>query len=111
MYSRPILASLDSCHLVILETQDREIQVSIGEVVSGCDRAVELRDFFQAKILNVELGSFILVLRSDRDVFDLCHRNLLFARRIYRFLLNTTGLVPLYSWKPIRRPDRKRVSQ
>src|SRR5258707_534701 len=82
MYSRPILAALDSCDLVVLETQDREIQVSIGQVVSGCDRAVELRDFFQAKGLNVELGSFILVLRSDRDVFDLCHGNLLYARRI-----------------------------
>src|SRR5213592_1324132 len=68
------LAPLDPGHLVVLEVEDRQVEVAVAEVVTRGTRAVDPGDLLHAEYLDVELRGRVDVLGRDGDVLDLWHR-------------------------------------
>src|SRR5215813_2559625 len=73
----PVLATLGPGDFVVLEFQDGEVDIAIGEVVAARVRIVDTADLLQAEHVDVELGGRIGVLGRNRDVPDLRHGGLL----------------------------------
>src|SRR3989454_1571556 len=73
MDAAPVLAALDASHRVVLEVEDRQIEVAVAQVVTPGARTVDLRDLLHAEHLDVELGRLVHVLGREGDVLDLRH--------------------------------------
>src|SRR2546426_1863143 len=73
MDAAPVLAALDACHRIVLEVEDRQIEVAVAQVVAPGVRAVDLRDLLHAEHLDVELGRLVHILGREGDVLDLRH--------------------------------------
>src|SRR3989454_7613145 len=73
MDAAPVLAALDASHRVVLEVEDRQIEVAVAQIVAPGARTVDLRDFLHAEHLDVELGRLVHVLGREGDVLDLRH--------------------------------------
>src|SRR2546425_6904724 len=69
----PAGAALDPGDRVILEVEDREVDVAVAQVVTPGARAVDLRDLLHAEHVDVELRSRVHVLGREGDVLDLRH--------------------------------------
>src|SRR5438132_6658285 len=69
----PPRAPLDAGHRVVLEVQDREVEVAVGQVVATGALAVHLSDFLHAEHVDVELRGRVDVLARNGDVLDLRH--------------------------------------
>jgi hypothetical protein len=67
------LPSLDARQGVALDVQDRDIDVAIGEKVTGDALVLQPLHHLQAEVLDVKILSRFFVLRLDRDVPDSCH--------------------------------------
>src|SRR5256884_4698709 len=67
------LATLDPGHLVVLEVEDRQVEVAVAQVVARGTRAVDPGDLLHAEHLDVELRGLLHVLGRDGDVLDLRH--------------------------------------
>ena len=70
MNAAPALASLGARQGVVLEVQDRDIDVAIGEKVAGDALVLQLLHHLQTEVLDVEILGRLFVLRLDRDVPD-----------------------------------------
>src|SRR5206468_6756931 len=73
MDAAPALAALDASHRVVLEVEDRQIEVAVAQVVAPGARAVDLRDLLHAEHVDVELRGLVDILGREGDVFDLRH--------------------------------------
>src|SRR5262249_44206266 len=60
-----------------LEVEDRQVEVTIGQVVAPRRRAVDAADLLHPEDVDVELGRLVNVLGRQRDVLDLGHAVLL----------------------------------
>jgi len=69
----PVLAALDAGHRVVLELQDGQVEVAVGEVVAAGVRIVDPADLLHAEHVDVELCRRLGILRGQRDVLDLRH--------------------------------------
>src|SRR5262249_2693951 len=69
----PARSPLDSGDRIVLEVQDRQIDVTVAQVVAPGGRAVELRDLLHAEHVDVELRGLVHVLGREGDVLDLRH--------------------------------------
>src|SRR5437870_7101591 len=67
------LATFDPGHLVVLEVEDRQVEVAVAQVVARGTRAVDPGDLLHAEHLDVELRGLLHVLGRDGDVLDLRH--------------------------------------
>src|SRR5215831_12605078 len=77
MDAAPALAALDPRDVVVLEVEDREVDVPIAQVVTPGARAVDLADLLHAEHVDVELRGSVNILGRQRDVLDLGHGDLL----------------------------------
>src|SRR5262245_6639028 len=68
------LAALAAGRRVILEVEDSEADVAVGEEDAARAGIVHLADFLHAERLDVELRGLLDVLGRQRDVLDLRHR-------------------------------------
>src|SRR5262249_39600462 len=73
MDAGPVLAALDTRHRVVLELEDGEVQIAVGEVETARVRVVDLAHFFHAEHVDVELRGGVGVGGGERDVLDLRH--------------------------------------
>src|SRR5262245_58098422 len=73
MDAGPALATLDSGDLVVLELQDGEVDVAVGEVVAARVGILDAADLLQTEHVDIELGGCVGVLGRNRDVPDLRH--------------------------------------
>src|SRR5262245_59192148 len=69
----PASAALHASDRVVLEVEDRQVEVAVAEVVTPGARAVELRDLLHAEHVDVELRGLVHVLGREGDVLDLRH--------------------------------------
>src|SRR5262245_42576404 len=69
----PVLAALDSGHGVVLEVENRQVDVAVAQVTAPGARAVDLGDLLHAEHVDVELGGPVHVLGREGDVLDLRH--------------------------------------
>src|SRR5215467_15088950 len=69
----PRLSSLDAGCGVVLEVEDCQVDVAVGEEAAASSRIVDLADLFHAEHLDVEPGGPFHVLGRERDVLDLGH--------------------------------------
>ena len=58
--------------VVVLELEDREVYVTVAQVIALRGRRIDLTNFFQAEALNVELLRRLQVSCADRDVPNSC---------------------------------------
>src|SRR5262245_10273098 len=73
MDTAPARAALDAGDRVVLEVQDRQVQVAVAEVIAAGAWAVDLRDLLHAEHVDVELRGLVHVLGREGDVLDLRH--------------------------------------
>src|SRR5206468_4011524 len=73
MDAGPVLAPLDAGHLVVLELEDGEVDLAVGQVVAAGVRIVDAADLLQSEHVDVELRGRVGILRGQRDVPDLRH--------------------------------------
>src|SRR5262252_3092443 len=73
MDAAPARAALDAGDRVVLEVQDRQVQVAVAEVIAAGAWAVDLRDLLHAEHVDVELRGLVYVLGREGDVLDLRH--------------------------------------
>src|SRR5262245_50811860 len=73
MDAAPVFPALHAGHRVVLEVQDGQIDVAVGEIVAAGARAVDLADLLHPEHFDVELRRLVHVLGRDRDVLDLGH--------------------------------------
>ena len=66
-------AALDAGDRVVLEVEDRQVQIAVAQVVAGGPRAVDPAYLLHAEHVDVELGGRVHVLGRDGDVLDLRH--------------------------------------
>src|SRR5687767_14658218 len=76
MDAAPALAALGARDDVVLEAQDGEIDVAVGEEITGGALAVELSHHLQSEVLHVEPLGCLFVLGLNRDMSDACHGRL-----------------------------------
>src|SRR5262245_37319154 len=69
----PASAALHASDRVVLEVEDRQVEVAVAEVVAPGARAVDLRDLLHAEHVDVELRGLVHVLGREGDVLDLRH--------------------------------------
>src|SRR6266850_5705474 len=69
-----VLAALAAGRRIVLEIEDGEIDIAVGEEDAARPRIVNLADFLHAERLDVELRGLLDVLGRQRDVLDLRHR-------------------------------------
>src|SRR5438552_5258626 len=73
MDAAPARAALDSGDCVVLEVQDRQVEIPVAQVVTPGARAVDLRDLLHAEHVDVEFRGLVHVLGREGDVLDLRH--------------------------------------
>src|SRR5262245_55924611 len=73
MDAAPVLAALDSGHGVVLEVENRQVDVAVAQVTAPGARAVDLGDLLHAEHVDVELGGPVHVLGREGNVLDLRH--------------------------------------
>src|SRR5262245_2679054 len=73
----PRFSSLDAGCGVVLEVEDCQVDVAVGEEAAAGSRIVDLADLLHAEHLDVEPGRPFHVLGRERDVLDLGHESLL----------------------------------
>ncbi len=76
MDAAPAHAALGTGNDVVLEAQDGEVDVAVGQVVARRPIAVELAHLGETEVLDVEVRSRFLVLGLNRNMPDLCHGRL-----------------------------------
>src|SRR5439155_10555753 len=64
---------LGSGHLIVLEVEDRQVEIAVAEVVARGAGAVHPGDLLHAEDVDVELRGLVHVLGRDGDVLDLRH--------------------------------------
>src|SRR5262245_25121267 len=69
----PLFATLHAGHRVVLEVEDSEIEVAVGEVVAAGVWIVDLADFLHPEHVDVEARRLVRVLGRERNVLDLRH--------------------------------------
>src|SRR2546430_11934988 len=67
------LASLGPGHLIVLEVENRQVEIAVAEVVARGAGAVHPGDLLHAEDVDVELRGLLHVLGRDGDVLDLRH--------------------------------------
>src|SRR5262245_10669633 len=73
MNAAPARAALHAGDRVVLEVEDRQVEVAVAQVVAPGARAVDLRDLLHAEPVDVELRGLVHVLGREGDVLDLRH--------------------------------------
>ena len=73
MYAAPARATLSARDDVVLEAQDGNIEMTIGEKVTCRAIAIESAHHLQAEIFHVKMRGRFFVLGLDCNVPDLCH--------------------------------------
>src|SRR5262245_24316003 len=73
MDAAPARTALHSGDRVVLEVEDRQVEVAVAQVVAPGARAVDLRDLLHAEHVDVELRGLVHVLGREGDVLDLRH--------------------------------------
>src|SRR5438094_10243596 len=69
----PARAALHSGDGVVLEVEDRQVEITVAQVVTSGARAVDLCDLLHAEHVDVELRGLVHVLGREGDVLDLRH--------------------------------------
>src|SRR5262245_57750571 len=69
----PALAPLDAGDGIVLEIQDRQVDIAVAQVVASRPRTVDPGDLLHAEHVDVELGGLVDVLGRKGDVLDLGH--------------------------------------
>src|SRR5258705_4621354 len=72
----PVLAALDTRHHVVLELEDGQVELAVGEEVSAGVRVVDLADLLHPEHVHVELRGGVGIGGGQRDVLDLAHGGL-----------------------------------
>lgn len=94
-----------SRRVVVFKFQDREVHMTVAQLVALCGGRVDLAGLLQAKAFDVELRCRLRVLRSDSDMPDPCHCSPPFLSNI-----RARALARLSTWKiapaGARRTDR-----
>src|SRR5215470_9748765 len=73
MDAAPARTALHAGDRVVLEVEDRQVEVAVAQVITPGARAVDLRDLLHAEHVHVELRGLVHVLGREGDVLDLRH--------------------------------------
>ena len=96
------LAVLRAGYLVVLEVEDRQVDVAVAEVVALGVGGVKFGDFAQAENFGVEPGGGVGVLGGNGDMLNLGHNAAPPAVGCFRIQDTTVGelrLVPRRDWR------------
>src|SRR6516164_1679176 len=73
MDAAPARTAFHAGDRVVLEVEDRQVEVAVAQVITPGARAVDLRDLLHAEHVHVELRGLVHVLGREGDVLDLRH--------------------------------------
>ena len=77
-----ILTVLRSSHLVVLEVQDRQVDVAVTEIIPLGIGAVELGNLLKTEHIDIELGCLVGILGGDGYMLNLRHDSPLISLKI-----------------------------